>query len=199
MLGSVTVRNTRQPEAPSVSAASSSARPCSIITGISSRATKGKVTKTVAKTMPGTAKTIGYPLATSQPPMAEFAPNSSTMHRPATTGLTLKGRSISVIRKALPRKSNLVTNQAAAMPKTAFSGTAIAVISRVRRIADCASRLARLATAAAQPRDRASAKTMTKGPPTSRARPPTATAIIAHRAAGDSSVAERKRAGVAGL
>ena len=68
MFGSVTVQNVRQPEAPSVSAASSSALPCSCITGISSRATKGKVTNIVASMMPGTAKTIGTPCATSQAP-----------------------------------------------------------------------------------------------------------------------------------
>src|SRR5690606_21878004 len=55
IFGRVTVRNTRQPEAPSDSAASSPARPCSIITGISSRATKGKVTKIEASTIPGRA------------------------------------------------------------------------------------------------------------------------------------------------
>ena len=59
MFGSVTVQKVRQPDAPRVSAASSSARPCSIITGISSRATKGKVTNMVARMMPGMAKTIG--------------------------------------------------------------------------------------------------------------------------------------------
>ena len=40
------------------SAASSSSVPCACISGISSRATKGKVTKIVASTMPGTAKMI---------------------------------------------------------------------------------------------------------------------------------------------
>ncbi len=39
--------------APSDSAASSSSVPCACISGISSRATKGKVTKIVASTMPG--------------------------------------------------------------------------------------------------------------------------------------------------
>ena len=58
MLGSVTLQNICQPEAPSTSAASSSSRPCACISGISSRATNGKVTKIVASTMPGTAKMI---------------------------------------------------------------------------------------------------------------------------------------------
>ena len=54
------------------------------------------------------------------------APKSSTKQRPATTGETENGRSMRVIRNALPRKSNLAIAQAAAMPKTALSGTAIA-------------------------------------------------------------------------
>ena len=58
MFGSVTRRNVCQPLAPSTIAASSSSVPCSSMSGISSRATKGKVTKIVASTMPGTAKMI---------------------------------------------------------------------------------------------------------------------------------------------
>ena len=52
------------------------------------------------------------------------------------TGETENGRSISVIRKALPLNSNLAIAQAAATPKTRLSGTAIAATSSVRRIAD---------------------------------------------------------------
>ena len=58
MFGSVTRQKICQPLAPSTRAASSSSVPCACISGISSRATKGKVTKTVASTMPGTAKMI---------------------------------------------------------------------------------------------------------------------------------------------
>jgi hypothetical protein len=130
MLGTVTVQNIRQPEAPSVSAASSSARPCSVISGTSSRATKGKVMNMVASTMPGTAKTIGCPEATSQPPMAELAPKRRMMQRPATTGDTEKGRSMSVRRNALPRQWYLVSTQAAATPKRALSGTPMAATIR---------------------------------------------------------------------
>ena len=53
MFGSVTRQKICQPLAPSDSAASSSSVPCSCISGISSRATNGKVTKMVASTMPG--------------------------------------------------------------------------------------------------------------------------------------------------
>ena len=68
MLGSVTRKKVCQPLAPSVSAASSSSVPCACISGISSRATKGKVTKMVASTMPGTAKMIWMSWAISHGP-----------------------------------------------------------------------------------------------------------------------------------
>jgi hypothetical protein len=55
-LGSVTRQKICQPLAPSTRAASSCSMPCACISGISSRATNGKVTNTVASTMPGTAK-----------------------------------------------------------------------------------------------------------------------------------------------
>ena len=151
MFGSVTVKKVRQPEAPRVSAASSSALPCSCITGISSRATKGKVTNIVARTMPGTAKTICTPCAISQAPTSPCAPKSSTKQRPATTGETENGRSMKVMRKALPRKSNLAIAQAAATPKTALSGTAMAAAISVSWIAARTSGLAKEATASAKP------------------------------------------------
>jgi hypothetical protein len=44
-----------------------------------------------------------------------------------------------VVRKALPRNSNLAMHQAAATPNTRFSGTAMAAVISVRRIADQAS------------------------------------------------------------
>jgi hypothetical protein len=78
MLGSVTRQNVCQPPAPSESAASSSSLPCSCMRGISSRATNGKVTKTVAMTMPGTAKMISTSCSISQGPNQPWAPNSST-------------------------------------------------------------------------------------------------------------------------
>ncbi|KAG1157782.1 hypothetical protein G6F35_019181 [Rhizopus arrhizus] len=59
--------------------------------------------------------------------------------RPATTGDTENGRSISVIRNCLPRNWNFVMAQAAATPNTRFTGKAIAATSSVRRIADNAS------------------------------------------------------------
>ena len=56
-----------------------------------------------------------------------------------STGDTENGRSISVIRNCLPRKSYFAIAQAAATPNTTFSGTAIAAASSVSRIADSAS------------------------------------------------------------
>ena len=58
MFGSVTRQNVCQPLAPSDTAACSSSVPCSCISGITSRATNGNVTNSVASTMPGTAKMI---------------------------------------------------------------------------------------------------------------------------------------------
>ena len=78
MLGSVTSQKVCQPPAPSEIAASSSPVPCSCISGISSRATNGKVTKIVAKTMPGTANRISMPFAFSHGPSTLPAPNRST-------------------------------------------------------------------------------------------------------------------------
>ena len=199
MLGRVTLKNTRQPEAPRVSAASSSARPCSIITGINSRATKGKVTNIEAKIMPGKAKTMGQPCCTSQPPITELAPKHSTMHRPATTGDTENGRSIRVIRKALPRKSNLVMNQAAATPNTAFSGTASAATSSVSLIAEAASGLESEATAATAPLRNASAKTTISGAKRSTASRIRITPISNMRATGASVVTGRNAIGTSDI
>ncbi|MCY1244633.1 hypothetical protein D9M72_577230 [compost metagenome] len=78
ILGSVIWRKVCQPEAPSTIAASSSSLPCACISGISSRATKGKVTKMVASTMPGTANMILMSCVSSHGPSQPCAPNSST-------------------------------------------------------------------------------------------------------------------------
>ena len=67
------------------------------MTGISSRATKGKVTKMVARTIPGTAKMILRPWASSQGPKKPCSPKSTTNISPATTGETENGRSMKVI------------------------------------------------------------------------------------------------------
>ncbi|MNC58938.1 hypothetical protein D3C75_1087100 [compost metagenome] len=78
MLGTVTCQNICQPLAPSRRAASSSWVPCSCISGISSRATNGTVTKIVASTMPGRAKTIWMSWSCNHGPNRPWAPNIST-------------------------------------------------------------------------------------------------------------------------
>ena len=53
MFGSVTRQKVCHPFAPRVTAEYSSSVPCACMRGISSRATKGNVTKVVASTIPG--------------------------------------------------------------------------------------------------------------------------------------------------
>jgi hypothetical protein len=93
----------------------------------------------VASTIPGTAKMIRMSLSDSHEPNQPCAPKTSTKTRPATTGETENGRSISVISICLPGNSNLAMAQAAATPKTRLSGTEIAAASSVSLIADKAS------------------------------------------------------------
>ena len=93
----------------------------------------------VASAMPGTAKSTWMSCACSHGPKNPWAPNSSTNTSPEMTGLTENGRSISVIRKVLPVKSNLAMAQAAITPNTRLRVTEIAAISSVSRIADSAS------------------------------------------------------------
>ena len=117
MFGSVTRQNDLPAAARrATSAASSSSVPCACISGISSRATNGNVTKIVASTMPGTAKMILMSCAASHGPNKPCAPNSSTKIRPEITGETENGRSISVISRRLPRNSNFAIAHAAATP-----------------------------------------------------------------------------------
>ena len=99
----------------------------------------GKVTNTVASTMPGSANTIFRSCASSHGPNQPCVPNMSTNTSPATTGDTENGRSIKVISACLPRKRNFAIAQAAAIPNTMFKGTAIAAASTVRRNAAKAS------------------------------------------------------------
>src|ERR1700716_2793801 len=139
ILGRVTRKKVCKPDAPSEIAASSSSVPCSCISGISARATNGNVTKMVASAMPGTANSTWILWLCSHGPQYPCAPNSSTKTRPEITGLTENGRSISDIRKVLPRKSNLAIDQAATNPNTRLRPTEIAATHSVSLIADQAS------------------------------------------------------------
>ena len=138
-MGSVTRQKICQPDAPSTTAASSSSRPWACITGMSSRATKGKVTKTVARTIPGTAKTTFRSWAASHGPSQPCRPKSRMKTTPEITGEMAKGRSIRVSRRLRPGKSNRAIAQEAARPKRRLAGTAIAAVRRVSRSAESAS------------------------------------------------------------
>ena len=80
--------------------------------------------------------------STLQPSNArDWAPDVARTVRGEITGDTLKGKSIKVIRRFLPRKSNLAMHQAAATPNTTLSGTAMAQASKVSLMADQVSGL----------------------------------------------------------
>jgi hypothetical protein len=68
MFGSVISRKSCKGRAPRLTAATSSSAPIASMSGISSRATIGKVTKAVANTRPGKAKTIFTSCARSHGP-----------------------------------------------------------------------------------------------------------------------------------
>src|SRR4249919_32779 len=131
MLGRVTRRNTCHAPAPSERAASSSSAPCCSINGISSRATKGKVMNKVASTIAGGANNTCTSCRNRMSANHPSRPNSNTRHRPATTGETAKGKSISASSARLPRNSKRVTAHAVAIPKNALSGITIAAVISV--------------------------------------------------------------------
>ena len=184
MLGSVTRQNVCQPVAPRVIAASSSAAPCSCISGISVRATNGKVTNAVARIRPGTAKMMRMPARSSIGPNQPLAPNSSTQTRPEITGETENGSSISVISRLRPRKRKRPMHQAAATPHTVFSGTLTAATSSVSSMAASASGSSSASSAAPRPRDSASVNTTTSGSSSSMTSSTMVSAISAIRAGG---------------
>ena len=92
--------------------------------------------------------------AASTGPNQPCAPNSRTQTRPEITGETENGRSIRVVSRPRPGKSNRPMHQAAAMPQTAFSGTLIAATIRVSQIELRASGIARASAAPAPGRAR---------------------------------------------
>lgn len=68
-----------------------------------------------------------------------IAPKTSTYIRPATTGEMENGRSIKVVKNALPLNSYLAIHHAAATPKTRFKGTAISAVISVSLMEEIAS------------------------------------------------------------
>ena len=189
--GSVTRRNICQPLAPSSPAASSSSRPDASITAISSRATNGNDTKMVASTMPGSAKMILMSRSNSHGPNQPCRPKSCTKIKPATTGDTANGKSMSAVSRRLPRKSNLVIAQAAAMPKTAFAGTVKAATMSVSQIAERASGASMASTYACHPFRSASTKMKANGTKRKIKRNASATVVSATRTSTGSVSARR--------
>jgi hypothetical protein len=181
ILGKVTRKKVCRPEAPSEIAASSSCVPCSCISGISARATNGKVTNTVASAIPGTANSTWTLWACSHGPQKPCAPNSSTNTSPEMTGLTENGRSISEIRNVLPRKSNFAIAQAATTPNTRLRPTEIAATISVSLMADSASGSDSAARYATIPLENACANTTTSGITTNTMRKITAIAMMTKR------------------
>ena len=125
MFGSVIMRKSCQGRAPRLTAAISSSAPSASMSGISSRATTGKVTKHVAITSPGNAKTILMSCSRSHGPKKPCSPKSSSRKRPTTTGDTVNGRSISAVRNARPGNLKRAIAHAAARPKITFRMTAV--------------------------------------------------------------------------
>src|SRR5689334_8032520 len=70
----------------------------------------------------------------TQGPNTPFRPRKRTEPKPAMTGGTEKGRSISATKRERPLNRNFVTAQAAASPKMRLRGTMMAAIPMDSRI-----------------------------------------------------------------
>src|SRR4249919_1168085 len=182
MLGRVTRRNMVHAPAPSERAASSSSLPCCCMSGINSRTTNGKVMNKVASTMPGRANRMRTFQVSSRPANQPWVVlNNSTRHRPATTGDTANGRSISDSSNFLKRNSKRVTAHAISVPKTALTGITIAAVNKVSRSAERASGSRRAAHHALKPSPNAAPSTISSGSTTRPSMISTASTISAVR------------------
>ena len=142
MFGSVTRKKICRPFAPSTRAASSSSVPCACIVGRSSRVTNGNVTNIVAMTVAVVVCRILIPkLAISQSPKMLCIPNRMTKSRPAMTGETANGRSISEMSRLLPQKLNFPKHHADMIPNRTLIGTAMPTVRSVTPIARMVLRL----------------------------------------------------------
>src|SRR5438045_6143165 len=108
--------------------------------------------------------------------------------RPATTGETENGRSMSVVSRDLPRNSNLAMAQAAATPNNTLSGTLMAATVRVRRMADHESGSVNEFQYAGSPLEKACANTFTSGSNRNTAEKTSAIAMSVHLIRGGYSV-----------
>ena len=127
----------------------------------------------------------------SHGPNQPLAPKSSTHTRPAITGETANGRSMSESNNARPLKRCLVTAHAAAMPNKVLSGTAMAAVRSVSFTADQAASSYSEARKTSQPRRSASMNTANSGINRNNVRKPTATVINTARIGADSVVTLR--------
>jgi hypothetical protein len=139
MEGSVIRQNVCHQLEPSVAAASSWSVPNSCNTGSTSRTTNGRVTNTLASTMPGRPKMIFNPRSFSTKPSAPADPQSKINATPTMTGDTAKGRSMMACSTPLPRNRLRASTNAVGIPKTTFSGTTMATTSSDRFSADIAA------------------------------------------------------------
>ena len=131
MLGNVTRRKVWMPEAPRVRAASSSAIPTSLSTGMTSRITKGMQMKIVTITIEGNAKMIWTPRAAKNGSNHPPRPNRSTAMTPTITGDTAIGRSTKALRMLLPKNRSRASTRAAIKPSTPVTTTVIIVTTKV--------------------------------------------------------------------
>ena len=141
MFGSVTRQSVCQPVAPSTTAASSSSRlPCACISGISSRAMNGKVTK-IGRQHDARHREDDLHVVLLQPrPEPALQPEDQHIDEARHDRRDREWQvDQGVISSDLPLKSYLAIAHAAATPKTRLAGTAIAAAVSVRRIADSAS------------------------------------------------------------
>jgi len=95
----------------------------------------GRVTKVVARIIPGTAKITLIPNWFNKDPKKLLLPKRRTNTIPEITGEIVRGRSSNVKMKFLPWKSNLVIAQAADKPKTKLRSMEITVVKTVNLIA----------------------------------------------------------------
>ena len=88
------------------------------------------MTKIVASTIEGVAKTISWPFSWNEENQP-LIPYSATSAKPTITGESESGRSTKALRKPLPRMLPRTITSAQTIPKTVLTATAITVTKRV--------------------------------------------------------------------
>ena len=123
----------------------------------------------VAITIAGRANSTWIPCSESQPPNQPSSPYRRKSERPTTTGESASGRSMNAFSRPLPQNRFRTIASAQTIPKTVFTGTAIAVMINVSLNAWIVSGVAR-ASHAADASWNVRQKTMTSGPTRTTAR-----------------------------